>query len=93
MPAVLLRMLMGAFVFLLSSPSIGHAGEADLKIPSLPLFSFEWLLLTGGMFVCVGGLIFGFRMYRHLAALPVHSSMRDVSELIYATCRTYMLNE
>ena len=93
MPAVLLRMLTGAFVFLLSSPSIGHAGEADLKIPSLPLFSFEWLLLTGGMFVCVGGLIFGFRMYRHLAALPVHSSMRDVSELIYATCRTYMLTQ
>lgn len=93
MPFGLLRLLVGVVFLLLLSPVPGFAGEADLKIPVLTPFGFEWSLLLGGMVVCVGGLFFGFWMYRHLASLPVHSSMRDVSELIYATCQTYLLTQ
>ena len=89
----LLRRLVGAVSVLLLLPSTGLAGEADLKIPALPVFGFEWSLLMGGMVVCVAGLLFGFLMYRHLLQLPVHSSMREVSELIYATCQTYLLTQ
>ena len=87
------RLLVGVGSFLLFAPSVGFAGEADLKIPVLPMFGFEWSLLMSGMLVCVGGLVFGYLMYRHLEQLPVHSSMRDVSELIYATCQTYLLTQ
>ena len=90
MPFGLLRSLVGVGSLLLLSPATGFAGEADLKIPALPVFGFEWSLLVGGMVVCVGGLLFGYLMYRHLEQLPVHSSMREVSELIYATCQTYL---
>ncbi len=93
MPFGLLRSLVGVGSLLLLFPAAGFAGEADLKIPVLPMFGFEWSLLMGGMVVCVGGLLFGFWMYRHLASLPVHSSMREVSELIYATCQTYLLTQ
>jgi len=78
---------------MLLAPATGFAGEADLKIPVLPAMGFEWTLLMGGMVVCVGGLLFGYLMYRHLEQLPVHSSMREVSELIYATCQTYLVTQ
>jgi len=78
---------------MLLAPATGFAGEADLKIPVLPVMGFEWTLLMGGMVVCVGGLLFGYLMYRHLEQLPVHSSMREVSELIYATCQTYLVTQ
>jgi K(+)-stimulated pyrophosphate-energized sodium pump len=69
-------------------------GEANLILPDLSSVSFLGLtgsqLLSIGLLVCLGGLVFGGLVYRHLAALPVHKSMRDVSELIYATCKTYL---
>ena len=89
----LLRRLIGAVSVVLLLPAAAVAGEADLIIPALPVFGFEWSLLMGGMVVCVAGLLFGFLMYRHLLQLPVHSSMREVSELIYATCQTYLLTQ
>ena len=93
MPFGLLRLLVGVGSLLLLAPATGFAGEADLKIPVLPVMGFEWTLLMGGMVVCVGGLLFGYLMYRHLEQLPVHSSMREVSELIYATCQTYLVTQ
>ena len=47
-------------------------------------------MLAWGMLICVGGLIFGLAIYRHLKRLPVHKSMLEVSELIYETCKTYL---
>ena len=32
-------------------------------------------------------------MYRQLKAMPVHSSMREISELIYETCKTYLITQ
>ncbi len=89
----LCRWIVGVGSLMLLAPATGFAGEADLKIPVLPVMSFEWTLLMGGMVVCVGGLLFGYLMYRHLEQLPVHSSMREVSELIYATCQTYLVTQ
>src|SRR5690349_18383116 len=72
-------------------------GEASLILPDLAQAHFLGMsgttLLSLGLIVCLGGLAFGVFVYRHLAALPVHRSMRDVSELIYATCKTYLAGQ
>ena len=50
-------------------------------------------LLTYGLFVCIAGLVFGAVIYGQVKAMPVHRSMAEVSELIYETCKTYMLTQ
>jgi K(+)-stimulated pyrophosphate-energized sodium pump len=72
-------------------------GEAHLKLPDLGQASFVGIngrsLLMTGLVICVLGLVFGLVIYRQLKALPVHQSMRDISELIYETCKTYLINQ
>ncbi|HEX7895052.1 MAG TPA: sodium-translocating pyrophosphatase [Terriglobales bacterium] len=73
------------------------SGEASLKLPDLSSVSFlgvdgHKLLLIGIVF-CVFGLIFGLAIYSHLKNLPVHRSMREMSELIYETCKTYLITQ
>ncbi|OJW13671.1 MAG: sodium-translocating pyrophosphatase [Planctomycetales bacterium 71-10] len=81
------------------SPEQAFAGEADLVLPDLASRAYlggmltGWSLLAGGLVVCVLGLAFGLIFYRQLERLPVHRTMRDVSELIYATCKTYLLQQ
>src|SRR3989344_1970013 len=79
------------------SVSLAFAGEADLVIPDLSSVSFLNIdgraLLVWGMSVCVFGFIFGFVQYAKIRQLPVHSSMRDISELIYVTCKTYLITQ
>ena len=75
-----------------------HAGgEASLILPDLGQAEFMGVngrvLLMGGLGVCVLGLLFGLVVYRQLKALPVHESMREISELIYETCKTYLLQQ
>jgi len=71
--------------------------EADLILPDLSSVSFLGMngrsLLMGGLLVCVAGLLFGLVAYVQLKNLPVHSSMREISELIYETCKTYLLTQ
>src|SRR5207237_2112431 len=50
-------------------------------------------LLEVGLLVCLAGAGFGLFMFARLRNLPVHSSMRDVSELIYETCKTYLVTQ
>ncbi len=73
------------------------ASEADLKIPDLTTQSFMGLdghtLLLGGLVVCVLGIVFGLIQYSQIQKLPVHKSMLEISELIYATCKTYMVTQ
>ena len=68
--------------------------EANLVLPDLSQVSFFGInghaLLMSGLVVCVLGLLFGFVMYGQLKNLPVHRSMREISELIYETCKTYL---
>ncbi|MEO6900234.1 MAG: sodium-translocating pyrophosphatase [Mycobacteriaceae bacterium] len=75
------------------------AGEASLELPDLDLAKFfdgtvgGRTLLMVSMVVCVLGLAFGFTAYRQLQRMPVHSSMREISELIYETCKAYLVQQ
>jgi K(+)-stimulated pyrophosphate-energized sodium pump len=73
-------------------------GEANLTIPDLSQVRFLGnvqgrSLLIGGLFVCGLGLLFGLVMYRQLKGMVVHQSMREISELIYETCKTYLITQ
>jgi K(+)-stimulated pyrophosphate-energized sodium pump len=70
-------------------------GEVDLVVPPLtgPTFINGLAgptLLKGGLIVALLGLVFALVIYQKLKNLPVHSSMREISELIYETCKTYL---
>jgi K(+)-stimulated pyrophosphate-energized sodium pump len=77
----------------------GEGGEASLKLPDLSQVSFfhgaidgHKLLLIGILF-CLFGLGFGMAIYIRLKNLPVHRAMREISELIYETCKTYLITQ
>jgi len=72
-------------------------GEANLLLPDLSTQSFLGVdghtLLLIGLAVCVLGLAFGLIIFTQLKNLPVHRSMREISELIYETCKTYLVTQ
>ena len=81
-------------------PSAAHVGgEAGLKLPDLNqvLFLGDRIggktLLCSGIVICLLGLVFGLLISRQLKNLPVHALMLEVSELIYETCKTYLLTQ
>ncbi|MDO8520342.1 MAG: sodium/proton-translocating pyrophosphatase, partial [Deltaproteobacteria bacterium] len=77
------------------------AGEADIKLPDLSHTSFTLYgkvfsgitLMNWGLVVCVIGVIFGLFQYRQTKNLPVHKSMLEVSQTIWETCKTYLLQQ
>ncbi|MFO0727732.1 MAG: sodium-translocating pyrophosphatase [Myxococcota bacterium] len=82
----------------LISPVPAFASEASLKLPDLASVSFfgtdgHSLLLYMGLAVSLLGLGFGLLMYSRLQNLPVHRAMKEISELIYATCQTYLMTQ
>ena len=87
---------LGAFA---ATSGSGHAGggEASLIVPDLGQASFAGVngrtLLLWGLVVCVLGLLFGLVIFVQLRNLPVHQSMREISELIYETCKTYLITQ
>jgi K(+)-stimulated pyrophosphate-energized sodium pump len=72
-------------------------GEASLVLPDLGSVEFLGLnghsLLLSGLVVCALGLLFGLVIYSQLKNMPVHKSMREISELIYETCKTYLVTQ
>ncbi len=75
-----------------------RGGEVNLVVPELGQATFlngisGRALLTGGLLIPLLGLVFGLMIYQKLKNLPVHSSMREISELIYETCKTYLLTQ
>ncbi|MGA2349521.1 MAG: sodium-translocating pyrophosphatase [Terracidiphilus sp.] len=74
-----------------------QAGEASLKLPDLSVVNHFGLsgpaLLMIGLLFCIGGLLFGMTIFMQLKNLPVHKSMREMSELIYETCKTYLVTQ
>jgi len=73
-------------------------GEASLVLPDLRSVNFlgttsGWTLLSIGIAVCLLGVGFGLVIYFQLKNLPVHKSMREISELIYETCKTYLVTQ
>src|SRR5215470_20048532 len=83
---------------LAAKPESEAGGEAGLKLPDLSSVQFAGgidghQLLLWGILICVLGLLFGLWIYIRLKNLPVHKAMRDISELIYETCKTYLLTQ
>jgi K(+)-stimulated pyrophosphate-energized sodium pump len=75
-----------------------RASEVELKLPDLHQALFlngisGPALLFFGLGVCMLGFVFGIAMYMHLRNLPVHESMLEISELIYETCKTYLMTQ
>jgi K(+)-stimulated pyrophosphate-energized sodium pump len=95
--AALLCLMLPTFAY--AQPE--HAGgEASLTLPDLTAVHFAnfgglngHALLMIGLLFCVGGLLFGLAIYVHLKNLPVHRSMLEISELIYETCKTYLVTQ
>ncbi len=73
-------------------------GEASLVLPDLSTVNFlgginGHTLLLGGLVVSALGMVFGLIIYNQLKNLPVHKSMLEISELIYETCKTYLITQ
>lgn len=106
-PKSLARCLLLALVAVIALGSLpalaadGHVSEANLVLPNLAdtsLVAFlggvsGWTLLFYGLWICLGGLVFGAVIYYQIQHLPVHRTMAEVSELIYETCKTYMITQ
>src|SRR3982074_566720 len=92
--AAALALVTGAAVL---AQSADEGGEANLKLPDLSQVSFLGIdghrLLLYGIIMCVLGLVFGLTIFTRLKNMPVHKSMRDISELIYETCKTYLITQ
>ncbi len=81
-----------------SGSTSSRGGEASLHLPDLSVVTLAGgvsgrVLLVAGLLVCLLGLAFGLVAFIQLRRLPVHVSMREISELIYSTCKTYLLRQ
>ena len=82
----------------LATQSSEAGGEANLKLPDLSSVKFlggidGHKLLLWGILICVFGLLFGLTIFSRLKNMPVHRAMREISELIYETCKTYLITQ
>jgi K(+)-stimulated pyrophosphate-energized sodium pump len=95
------RILLLALLFI-AAPAL-YAGEADIKIPELQTVGFQLAgtnsIITGptlmyiGLGICLLGALFGLLQYVQTKNLPVHERMRSVSNIIWETCKTYLLQQ
>jgi K(+)-stimulated pyrophosphate-energized sodium pump len=98
--AVIVRVLTAIAALVLGAPLMAQeqgAGEANLHLPDLHVASFHGIdghsLLLGGLLVSALGMVFGLMIFVRLRNMPVHTAMRQVSELIYETCKTYLATQ
>ncbi len=81
----------------IAAPAHTPGGEVNIRLPSLEQGEFFGLnghqFLLGGLVVCVLGLLFGLWTYLGVRKLPVHRSMAEISELIYETCKAYLIQQ
>jgi K(+)-stimulated pyrophosphate-energized sodium pump len=99
---IIMPLLLAASI-LMSLPAPAFAqpapgGEANLVLPDLAQATFLGgtngrTLLMWGLLVCALGLLFGLATFTQLRNLPVHKSMLEISELIYETCKTYLITQ
>jgi K(+)-stimulated pyrophosphate-energized sodium pump len=88
------------FLLALASATGVYASEADIHIPDLTQVKFPGLggvsgvtLMYGGIIICALGAIFGLVQYKQTKALPVHKAMANVSNTIWETCKTYLIQQ
>src|SRR4051795_4821711 len=96
--AALLSLLLSAPSFAQSEEGAHRGGEASLVLPDLSSATFLGSipgdrLLMGGLLVCLAGLVFGLVIYTQIRKLAVHRTMAEISELIYETCKTYLVTQ
>lgn len=104
----MLALLVAALVLVAPSGALaagagdgGHkpGGEANLKLPDVSKVKFfndsidGHNLLLIGIVVSILGMVFGLMIYSQLKRMAVHSSMLEISELIYTTCKAYMIQQ
>ena len=93
---VLKTLLTAPVLFLLGASRV-FGSESDLILPDLSSVNFLGInghtFLTWGILICMFGFVFGLMHYLRIKNMPVHKSMRDVSELIYETCKTYLITQ
>jgi K(+)-stimulated pyrophosphate-energized sodium pump len=84
----------------MGSAPVPHAtGEDSLVVPTAEFAIATFMgvpgrtLLMLGFGVCALGLVFGIVVYSQLKNAPVHKSMLEISELIYETCKTYLITQ
>src|SRR3974390_1685942 len=97
------RLSPAAAFLLLLAPALSAASndeggdEANLRLPDLSQVNFLGInghrLLLFGILICIFGLLFGMTLFVRLTNMPVHPSMRELSELIYETCKTYLITQ
>lgn len=95
------RVILSAAIALLLGGAPALASEADLAIPDLHegkfhLFGTEisaWSLLFGGAVIIAITLGFSLSLFFAIRRLPAHKSMLNVASIIYATCKTYLLQQ
>jgi K(+)-stimulated pyrophosphate-energized sodium pump len=74
-----------------------HGGEASLVLPDLE--SVQVLGMSGrsllmlGLLVAIAGLAFGVIALFQVKNLPTHKSMAEVSDIIWETCKTYLITQ
>ncbi len=99
---IILPLLLAALILMsLPAPAFAQStagGEANLVLPDLAQATFLGgtngrTLLMWGLLVCALGLLFGLATFTQLRNLPVHRSMLEISELIYETCKTYLITQ
>src|SRR5262249_43203982 len=84
-------------LLVLGSPLL--ASEADLAIPDLHAGKFfngavnAWWLLFWGALVITGTLGISLYLRTQIHALPAHRSMLNVAEIIFQTCKTYLIQQ
>ena len=96
--AVVLTFLIGCTAALAQTGGESVGGEASLKLPDLSQVTFLGTidghkLLMIGLLFCALGLLFGLVIFTKLKNLPVHRAMLEISELIYETCKTYLITQ
>lgn len=78
---------MGTLLF----PLAASASEADLKIPELSAGQNQLLMI--GILVCILGFVFGIYQFLKVRRIKAHSSMLEVGQIIFETCKTYLLQQ
>ena len=86
-----MRKYLLSILLVLTAPVLAFASEADLKIPELSADQNQ--LLIYGIVVCILGIFFGIYQYLAVKKLPAHKSMLDVAQIIFETCKTYLLQQ
>ncbi len=91
-----IRPWLAALAALLPSTA-ASASEADIRLPTFSAVTLAGMpasnLLWGGILISLIGLAVGIVMFMQVQKLPVHKAMLDISELIYATCKTYVITQ